>query len=348
MPKCGYCRKRRMLQQEGGFWDSKKDAGIIAGHGRIVTGKFLVIPEGFNLRPLGTLGKKFDLGTMSQDDLELFETKEVRGYQFNLPSDLIVTKGSVGHVYKAGDVIPEMLISMQLTWENENTQTNWVKKGNIGYFPAGIITEKKIPTPEVKQMRADDPKSEKIKEASMKYSDDSIKVEWFKDYLLSDLLKMIKEAGKAGSYWILACRSGDIVFNEQECGEEYIRKQLRSSIIDVLGSFTEKLDKISKYSFEYDFSKNVTRILRNNDTLKELFIDTFVNTIKYRLGENASIDTELLCKVNNMSFTKKIPLQLVESKKGDPAFKPFWDKVKIAYKEENESKPEIKKHKVCI
>ena len=331
MSKCKYCKK-----QIGGEWNAKKDAGIIAGHGRIITDKFIVIPKGFRLRPFGTLGSTFNLSRMTEDDLEFFKGKTERNIQFDASSDLVVTNTTIGHVYEEGDVIPDMFIEMQLTWEDGN--------GNITYFPSGIITERTIfDSNLLKHTQSNDPKKDiNIKNDSMKYSDSDINVEWFRGYLLSDLLKKIKNAGKTGAYWILACREGELVVDEKECGSELITKKLRSSSINVLGSFTDKIKTLATDIYKFNFNSRVPKLIRESDELKDMFITNYVDEIIYRLQNDLTIDSNLLCDVNNLIYNHEIPFELYANSRDSIFFKDFWKSYSIIYKSNNR---EVKRRK---
>ena len=334
MGKCKYCKKTQI----GGDWNPKKDSGIIAGHGRIVTDKFIVIPKGFRLRPFGTLGSTFNLGRMTEEDLEFFKHKEDRNIQFDMNSDLVVTKTKIGHVYEEGDVIPEMFIEMQLTWTNEN--------GNVTYFPSGIITERTIfDSNLLKHSKSNDPKQDiNIKNESMKYSDSDINVEWFRGYLLSDLLKKIKDAGKTGSYWILACREGDLVIDEKECGSELMTKTLRTSTVNVLGSFTDKIETLTTDIDSFNFHQRVPKLIRESEELKDMFMKDYVNEIMYKMVNDSTIDSDLLCDINNLIYNHEIPFEIYSNSRHSIFFKDFWKSYSILYKSSDKPKKRHKKN----
>ncbi|MBS0285959.1 MAG: hypothetical protein JSR17_01595 [Proteobacteria bacterium] len=330
--KCKYCNtscksiKRR--KQKGGGWDPKKDAGIIVGHGNIEADKFIIIPDGIQLRPFSRLGEQFNLkhlikakGTWNEFKDE-FKDKNGRSNIFNYEDHDF----NVGQVYKAGDIIPEMNISMQLLWPEEEggESKHDIDRGQIVYFPAaGVITERSIPEINVKIAKLNNRKQniENIKNEIWGLSDPSIKLEWNRTYSLSTILKKIVDSGKQEPYWILACRSGDLVSEEIQCGKGIIRKSLTSSIDEYANIFKGFGDNIKILEhFVVKFASPSMEII------KKEFIDKFKD---YIFEQKYNIDTDLLCTVQNIIIKGIIERETVNFTRNTSKttfFKDFWIK----------------------
>ena len=82
-----------------------------------------------------------------------------------------------------------------------------------------------------------------------------------------------------------------------------IRKKMKTSSTNVLGSFTDKLESLS-YFDEFRFSEKVASYIRESNHLKYSFLDNYAKVLKYRVENNYRIDVNALCELNNLTHTK--------------------------------------------
>ena len=303
--------------QEGGVWDKNKDAGLISAHGGIITDSFVVIPEGISIRPLATLGEAFIVNDL-KNDLDELETKKLRKITF----DSNVYDEKRGHVYKTGDVIPDMTLRFRLIWENEKGMGS----NEVRYAVTGVATERKIDTT-IRESNKSQLNSG-VKKDSMKSHDPIIDIEWNDRLSLGRVLKKIKNKKKEGDYWLLACRKGDIVRAEKECGLQPLRKKLKTSNIDI---FTNLRDKInSLYDNPDQISSRVSQ-LKNNRKLLSEFIKIYATFCKLKISKDNdyTIDSTLLCEINEISFKKYVKVSTLNRFKSNILFEGWWKKFNL-------------------
>lgn len=303
--------------QIGGVWNPMKDAGMIAGHGEIWTDRFVVIPEGFRIRPLAPLGQVFNANEL-KEHLDELSTKDVRKMAF----DSDVYDDSYGHVYSAGDVIPNMRIHFRLLWE-KNKDNPKIPEGKYLYNVTGVVTERKIDV----NFGMDDMRKVNtiIKTDAMASHDDSIKIEWGAKMSLGQIIREISEANKEGDYWLMACRKGDLVNAEQDCGDEKLKKTLRSSQTILFKSFADKVEHLNSSPEKYGTTLG---ILKDNKPLLEEFVRIYAVFVKSKISKenDYTIDSKLLCEVNEIAQKKYITLQTVKRTEENTLFLNWWTK----------------------
>ena len=304
------------------------------------------------MRPLATLGTSFDLNRMfrgnevwDEETREMFQTKDGRSWLF----DQNALFDKYGHIYKPGDVIPNMFIKMSLTWEH-GSKTPWVEENHMAHFPAGIITEQKVLNMFVQQTNTKH-ENTLIKEESLKYVDSQFNdiVQWHSVLTLSDILTNIVKKQKQGKYWVIACREGDIVDAEQKCGEANLTK-LSSSTDTVFGSFTDKMKDFKDHYIKYSVKHT---LLTKHPALIETFLSDyygFLSSIVYPTNEQRFpylINSDLLCEVNNLYVSNNIPTALITKMQNNVHFKSYKRLYKhiLAAKEEKEKQEKEKREK---
>lgn len=308
--------KHKVKQQNGGVWDNTKDAGLISGHGSIITDQFVVIPPGISLRPLAKAGTSFNVNDL-QDDLDELETKEMRMFAF----DSDVYDEQRGHVYSEGHVIPNMVIHFQLIWEKSSDTK--IKDDEVLYAVTGVTTERKIDT-SIKKSKLN-LLNTTVKRESMKSHEPTIDIDWNARLTLGQVLRKIKEKKKEGNYWLLACREGEIVNAELECGSEMLKKRLKTSQMNIFSSIVDKIDYIDRKKGSIDIR---IKQLRDNRNLIDEFIQIYIIYCKTKItaDNDYTIDSTLLCEINEIVDKNFIKLQTLNRLKYNPLFQEWWKK----------------------
>jgi len=120
-------------------------------------------------------------------------------------------------------------------------------------------------------------------------------------------------------------------------------KKLRTSTVNVLGSFTDKIKTLTTDIVRFNFNSRVPKLIRDSDELKEMFIKNYVDEIMYKLQNDSTIDSDLLCDINNLIYNHEIPFELYKNSRSSIFFKDFWESYKIIY--QNSDKRELKRRK---
>lgn len=297
----------RKLQYGG--WNPKTEAGIILAHGRQIPGKLVVIPKDMYIRTLSSSGKCPTRSMYVQNDQ--LGTSLDRGLGFG--SDIHDELG--GRIHAPGSIIVDLSLEFKATWGSHEEK-------NLEYVNTGVYTTGNI----TRQVKSGLNKTDNdIRDDSMSGCDESItpKEYWGTAPTLGQIINKIITAGKAGRYYLNACRKGDMLGDDtpRYCGsEKALQKELRTStsaiynqnIHDIINQVTNSVpwktpdDKQKTLAIlqrlKIDDAQFKIKEKGRGILLKMNFIRELAQYMKYRIGKkfDYTINIVELCNFLNI------------------------------------------------
>lgn len=272
--------------------ENGKIFGGIFAHGGRFDNDFVIIPRGIRLWPLVDEGYNLEWqNQIGQLDFDIMEDHLGRSY---INKEFFGTK-----IFESGDCIPNITLDFCVTFKSGNGHTT------------GVVTNKKIHR-EFVELDEFDSDNELMNEL-MKPHDESIipkKKLWKKQMKLGEVLKLIVDAKKFGTYYGIFCRS--VASNLPAEIPSYLSIKKDDKFFH--SSFEERLNLLETRTKNKDFNDFVFKenSLKFSKLKMRITFSVLTHIIRLKLRVNNTMSNLDFYSVIEICETKKVPVECVQ------------------------------------